>query len=107
MIKFAALTGILIFLISCSPFRRYVQLARYGKINRGGKVAVRINPGVGAGHHEKVITGGKNTKFGVDPVLIDDLKATLKQYDLQLIGLNQHIGSLFMTSDIYIEAATL
>ncbi len=81
------------------------QLARYGKLNRGGKIVVRINPGVGAGHHEKVITAGKKTKFGVDPILINDLKATLKQYDLQLIGLNQHIGSLFMSPESYIEAA--
>jgi diaminopimelate decarboxylase len=98
-IAFAIKAGVLVSVDSIS------QLARYGKINRGGKVAVRINPGVGAGHHEKVITGGKNTKFGVDPILIDDLKATLKQYDLQLIGINQHIGSLFMTSDIYVQAA--
>lgn len=99
-IAFAVKSGVIVSVDSVS------QLARYGKINRGGNVAVRINPGFGAGHHEKVITGGKNTKFGVDPVLIDDLKATLKRYDLKLIGINQHIGSLFMTSDIYIEAAT-
>jgi diaminopimelate decarboxylase len=81
------------------------QLERYGALNRGGKVAVRINPGIGAGHHEKVVTAGKNTKFGVDPDFIEALKATVQKYDLHLAGLNQHIGSLFMSADSYIDAA--
>jgi diaminopimelate decarboxylase len=42
------------------------QLEQFGKLNPGGKVAIRFNPGVGAGHHEKVVTGGKKTKFGVN-----------------------------------------
>ncbi len=82
------------------------QLSRYGKLNKGGRVAVRMNPGVGAGHHEKVITAGKNTKFGVDPTLIDQLKDTLKEYNLHLTGLNQHVGSLFMDDKAYLEAAS-
>jgi diaminopimelate decarboxylase len=99
-IAFAVDAGVLVSVDSIS------QLARFGRLHRGGKVAVRINPGIGAGHHEKVITGGKNTKFGVDPVYIDDLKDTLKLYDLHLVGINQHIGSLFMTSETYIQAAS-
>lgn len=81
------------------------QLEKYGKLNKGGKVAVRVNPGVGAGHHEKVITGGKNTKFGINPIFLNELKTILAKYDLKLCGLNQHIGSLFMTPETYIEAA--
>jgi diaminopimelate decarboxylase len=79
------------------------QLELYGKLNPGGKVAVRFNPGVGAGHHEKVVTGGKKTKFGVNMNLIDDVKALLKKYNLTLVGVNQHIGSLFMEADSYLE----
>jgi diaminopimelate decarboxylase len=78
------------------------QLETFGKINAGGRVAIRFNPGVGAGHHEKVVTGGKGTKFGVDEALIPDVKRVLKKYNLQLIGINQHIGSLFMDDAPYI-----
>lgn len=28
--------------------------------------AVRFNPGIGAGHHEKVVTAGKKTRFWVE-----------------------------------------
>ena len=79
------------------------QLEQFGKINYGGKIAARFNGGVGAGHHEKVITAGKNTKFGINPKEMDLFKETLKKYDLKLIGINQHIGSLFMEEDKYIE----
>jgi len=78
------------------------QLEMYGKLNPSGEVFIRFNPGVGAGHHEKVITGGKDTKFGVDQVFIDDVKLNLQKYDLKLIGVNQHIGSHFDDGDLYI-----
>ena len=79
------------------------QLKMFGRINPGGKVAVRFNPGVGAGHHEKVVTGGKKTKFGVDIDLIGEVKSIVKEYNLKLSGINQHIGSLFMQGDAYVE----
>lgn len=97
---FAIKAGVLISVDSLS------QLEMYGKLNPGGKVVVRINPGVGAGHHEKVVTGGQNTKFGVTPDSVIELKAILNRYKLCLVGINQHIGSLFMNADAYIEAAT-
>ena len=46
------------------------QLEQYGRLNPGGDVAIRFNPGIGVGHHEKVVTGGKKTKFAVDPAFI-------------------------------------
>lgn len=81
------------------------QLEMYGTLNPGGKVCVRFNPEVGAGHHEKVITGGKKTKFGVAISDIPKVKDILEQHDLTLAGINQHIGSLFMDGDKYIEGA--
>ncbi|NSW91988.1 MAG: diaminopimelate decarboxylase [Firmicutes bacterium] len=95
--KFAIEKGIITSVDSLS------QLEMYGRINPGGKVAVRFNPGVGAGHHAKVVTGGKKTKFGVNLDLIEDVKRILKKYGLKLVGINQHIGSLFMEGDSYIE----
>lgn len=79
------------------------QLVSYGQINEGGRVCIRFNSGVGAGHHEKVITGGKKTKFGVDPNFIPEVKEIISKYKLNLVGINQHIGSLFMEGDKYVE----
>ena len=82
------------------------QLSMYGKINPGGKVSFRVNPGVGAGHHEKVTTAGQKTKFGIEMNSIPDVKRIISEYNLKLIGINQHIGSLFMDSEAYLESAS-
>lgn len=78
------------------------QLEQIGQIERGLEVAIRFNPGVGAGHSEKVITGGKKTKFGVSIEDIDKVDEILAAYDLKLVGINQHIGSLYMEKDPFI-----
>jgi diaminopimelate decarboxylase len=80
------------------------QLELFGRINEGGRVAVRFNPGIGAGHNEKVVTAGNNTKFGVDIKYIDEVKQLLDKYNLKLVGINQHIGSLFMDGNIYLDS---
>jgi len=80
------------------------QLDLYGRVNRGGKVMLRFNPGIGAGHHRKVVTAGKATKFGLAPEELDEARALLAGHGLTLAGLNQHIGSLFMEPGGYLDA---
>ncbi len=96
-LKYAVDNGVLVSVDSLS------QLEMLGKINAGGKAAVRFNPGVGAGHHEKVVTAGKKTKFGVNIDCVDEVKAIAKKYNMKICGVNQHIGSLFMEGDSYIQ----
>lgn len=96
---FAVEKGILVSVDSLS------QLKTLGEINRGGRVCLRINPGIGAGHHAKVVTGGKKAKFGI---AVEDLplaQEIANQYQMTITGLNQHIGSLFLEPDAYVEAA--
>lgn len=95
--KFAVEHDILVSVDSLS------QLRQYGEINRGGRVAARFNGGIGAGHHEKVVTAGKKTKFAINPEFIPEFKDILKEFDLKLVGINQHIGSLFMDGSKYVE----
>jgi len=95
--KFAIERDILISVDSLS------QLEQYGKLNHGGKIAARFNGGIGAGHNEKVVTAGKKTKFAINPEYIPDFKEIIKKYNLKFVGINQHIGSLFMEGDKYIE----
>ncbi|MCL2248002.1 MAG: diaminopimelate decarboxylase [Oscillospiraceae bacterium] len=78
------------------------QLETYGRINRGGKIAVRFNTGIGGGHHEKVVTGGDDTKFGILTAYVPEVKALLSKYELQLVGINHHIGSQF-AQELYID----
>jgi diaminopimelate decarboxylase len=80
------------------------QLEQYGQLNPGGEVSVRFNPGVGAGHNIKVVTGGKKTKFGVNHEYVPQVKEILKKYNLKLIGINQHIGSLFIDDKAFVKS---
>ncbi|MFV0412631.1 MAG: diaminopimelate decarboxylase family protein, partial [Oscillospiraceae bacterium] len=80
------------------------QLQTYGEACPGTSVAVRLNPGVGAGHSQKVITGGKS-KFGI---MLSEIPAILQlagRYGLRIAGVNQHIGSLFLEGAEYLAAA--
>ncbi len=81
------------------------QLDLYGRLNPGGRVMVRFNPGIGAGHSKKVVTAGKETKFGVCPEDIAEVQKLLDTHNLTLAGATQHIGSLFMQPDGYVAAA--
>lgn len=98
-LKYAVDRGIYVSVDSLS------QLATLGEVNRGGQVCVRVNPGIGAGHHEKVVTGGKKAKFGVAIEDLPKAQEIASRYDMTITGLNQHIGSLFLETEAYIAAA--
>ncbi|WP_101296593.1 diaminopimelate decarboxylase [Halegenticoccus soli] len=63
-----------------------------------GRLCVRVNPGVGAGHHEKVRTGA-NAKFGVP---YDRAAETVEsaRADFDLVGIHAHAGSGISGDDL-------
>ena len=92
--------GILLCLDSIS------QVETFGQVRPNSKVMVRINPGKsGIGFSEKVITAGKDTKFGISEENIPELLLVAKKYNIKIIGTHQHLGTLFLNDKIeeYIE----
>ncbi len=81
------------------------QFKFFALLNPGGSIAVRINPGIGTGHHKKVVTGGNNTKFGIDIELIPEIIQIAKEANIRIRGINHHIGSLFMEPEYYVKSA--
>lgn len=81
------------------------QIETLGQLAPGYGVMVRLNPGIGAGHHAKVITGGSESKFGINFSQFSEIMQLVNKYRLKLVGLNQHIGSLFMEPAPYLAAA--
>ena len=74
------------------------ELKKLSKIasekNMIAPVAFRINPDIDAGGHEKISTGGSNTKFGIP------FSQALESYDyakklpgIKVVGIDIHIGS--------------
>ncbi len=77
------------------------QVESWGKLFPNTEITVRINPGaLGVGHSYKVITSGKNTKFGISQDNIPELLNVVKKYKLTIIGVHQHLGSLFLDDKI-------
>lgn len=69
------------------------RLDRYGNAHPGSRVCVRLNPRIGAGHHDHVITAGPQSKFGIPVDAAGEIVRVVKRHDLHLVGLHQHIGS--------------
>jgi diaminopimelate decarboxylase len=63
-----------------------------------GRVAIRVNPGIGTGHHEKVATG-KDAKFGIPYEQVPELAADLRER-FDLVGLHSHVGSGVLHDDL-------
>lgn len=80
------------------------QLDEFGRRVPGGGVMMRVNPERGGGHHQKVVTAGKNTKFGVNPEYFGEAREICARHGLKIVGLNQHLGSLIMEPDLYLSA---
>jgi diaminopimelate decarboxylase/aspartate kinase len=60
---------------------------------RGADLALRVDPGSGAGHHEKVVTAGANAKFGHPAPLLDAALDATAALQIRLTGLHAHVGS--------------
>ena len=66
-------------------------LDRLAERGYDGRVCVRVNPGVGAGHHEKVTTGGA-AKFGVPyDRAAEAAREAAERFDV--VGVHAHAGS--------------
>ncbi|MFN4244901.1 MAG: diaminopimelate decarboxylase [Brevinematia bacterium] len=79
-------------------------LTRVGMKFPGSRISIRINPNYGAGHHDHVITGGPQSKFGIYESYLEDVKNISKRFDLIISGIHFHIGSGILDYRIYIEA---
>ena len=65
-----------------------------------GKVAIRINPGIGTGHHEKVATGA-DAKFGIPYERVPEVADRVREeFDGDLVGIHAHAGSGVLTDDL-------
>ncbi len=65
-----------------------------GELGRAPAIAVRVNPDVGAGGHEKISTGRGDAKFGVSPAHALHLYAQAhRDPHMAAKGLAVHIGS--------------
>jgi diaminopimelate decarboxylase/aspartate kinase len=68
-------------------------LEHWPELFRGRDIVLRVDPGFGQGHHEKVRTGGKTAKFGLPEPAVPDFVAAARRAGARIAGLHAHIGS--------------
>ncbi len=69
------------------------QLESFGKLAPGGRVCVRLNPGLGSGGTNRTNTGGPASSFGIWHEYIPDVKRIAERYSLTVNRIHSHIGS--------------
>ncbi len=68
-------------------------LTEWGQLFRDREIFVRIDTGVGAGHHHHVRTAGAHAKFGVPVADIEGLAQEARKVGARIVGLQAHVGS--------------
>jgi diaminopimelate decarboxylase/aspartate kinase len=72
-----------------SPF----PLREWPELFRGKQLVLRIDPGFGLGHHEKVRTGGKQAKFGLAADALPEMLEAVRAAGARIAVLHAHVGS--------------
>lgn len=57
------------------------------------EIFLRLDPGKGRGHHDKVRTAGSRSKFGISMEQLDDALSAVERAGATVVGLHAHAGS--------------
>ena len=77
------------------------------KFNKKMNIMIRITPGVAASTHDYIVTGKKDSKFGIpldDEVFLPIVKKIVESPWLEFKGIHMHIGSQLFENDAYLKA---
>lgn len=67
------------------------------------RVAIRVNPNIGAHTHSNITTGLAENKFGINYEQLDEVIDVIEKMEhIKLIGLHFHIGSQILVMDDFI-----
>ena len=66
---------------------------------KGSEIAIRVNPGFGDGEFKQVVTGGKESKFGILHTQIKEALKIINDNNIKLIGIHCHLGSGLYNTD--------
>jgi len=81
-----------------SESEMYALNAVASKLGKKAKFSLRVNPNVDAKTHDKISTGRKGDKFGVDIELAAEVYAAASKLPaLEIYGISTHIGSQITT----------
>src|ERR1700683_5369241 len=68
-------------------------LSEWTELLRGREIFVRVDTGVGRGHHTHVRTAGSRSKFGVPMAELGEFARQARAQAVRVLGLSAHVGS--------------
>ncbi|MEJ8567501.1 bifunctional aspartate kinase/diaminopimelate decarboxylase [Elongatibacter sediminis] len=68
-------------------------LHQWPELFTGREIFLRIDLESGHGHHRKVVTMGKDSKFGISLDHLESLAGHLSRHRIEVVGLHAHTGS--------------
>lgn len=68
-------------------------LQRWPELFSNRALWLRVDLGRGEGHHAKVRTGGKDSKFGLPTARVDEFVRLASELGSRVVGLHAHLGS--------------
>lgn len=75
--------------------------------NKQVKILFRVTPGVDSDTHKHIVTGQKDSKFGiplVDGVIYQAIKEAVSYTNIELMGFHFHVGSQLFNNQSHIDA---
>jgi diaminopimelate decarboxylase/aspartate kinase len=81
-------------------------IERWPEVFHNRELLVRVDVGVGRGHHKHVKTAGAKSKFGLDPTQLPELKRLADKAGARIVGLHAHSGSGISTPGAWRDIAT-
>lgn len=79
------------------------HIGRVAKIQKQGAACLRINPGIGKGEFEQIITGGPDAKFGIPYEIAVEAYAKLKKSGVKEFGIHMMTGSNVLDAEYFRE----
>ncbi len=80
-------------------------LEAWPEVFAGRDVLLRLDPGRGRGHHPKVRTAGRRSKFGIAPEQLDAVSEAVARAGAKVVGLHAHVGSGVRDPEAWPEVA--
>lgn len=80
------------------------QLNRLLEMTTPSSLSVRVNPEVGAGRHEHLVTAGRDSKFGLWEKNAIKAYRMAKEAGVERFGIHMHIGSGILTVEPFVLA---
>ncbi|HET7843459.1 MAG TPA: bifunctional aspartate kinase/diaminopimelate decarboxylase, partial [Xanthomonadales bacterium] len=86
-------------------------LREWPEVWRGRSALLRLDLGHGRGHHDKVVTGGAGSKFGLPLADLPEARFRARELGVRIVGIHAHLGSGVLDvahfRSVYADLATL